>query len=73
MIQMPRHSILVMISSLPLKCQGIPQEAVLENKYFVAFQSEKISCQIVKCENVLGSNLPKISCVFTAEHDLSVI
>ena len=75
MIQITRRSILVMISSLPLKCQGIPPEALLENQHFVALQSSKISCKIVKCKNALGSNLPRIYLgrVFIAEHDVSVI
>ena len=39
MIQRPRHLILVIISSLPLKCQGIQPEALLKNQHFVAIPS----------------------------------
>ena len=39
MIQKSCRLILVIISLLPLKCQGIPLEAILENQHFVAIPS----------------------------------
>ena len=36
----PRH--LILVSALPLKCQGLPQEALLENQHFVAIPSISI-------------------------------